>query len=85
MIVLLLFNQNLIWTVEQIHDKTQIQSKLLIQILLGLLKNKLLVSSDIIEDEHIKMNDSIRLATNFKRYDYSLFFKFQIEIVSFCI
>ncbi len=63
------------WTVERLQDETQIKSELLLQILLGLLKSKLLVCTDINEDEldedmkdtDIKTNHSIRLATDFKR------------------
>jgi cullin 1 len=62
------------WTVERLQDETQIKSELLLQVLLGLLKSKLLVCTDINEDEldedmkdtDIKTNHSIRLATDFK-------------------
>ncbi|CAF4223899.1 unnamed protein product, partial [Rotaria sp. Silwood2] len=74
MVVLLLFNKALNWTVERMQDETQIKSELLLQVLFGLLKSKLLVCTDINEDEldedlkdtDIKLNYSIRLATNFK-------------------
>jgi cullin 1 len=75
MVVLLLFNKVLTWTVERIQDETQIKSDLLLQVLLGLLKSKLIVCTDINEDDFdedlkendIKTNYSIRLATDFKR------------------
>jgi len=75
MVVLLLFNKSLTWTVERLQDETQIKLELLLQILLGLLKSKLLVCTDIHEDEldedlketDIKTNYSIRLSTDFKR------------------
>jgi cullin 1 len=75
MVVLLLFNKSLTWTVERLQDETQIKLELLLQILLGLLKSKLLVCTDINEDEldedlketDIKTNYSIRLSTDFKR------------------
>ncbi|CAF0830567.1 unnamed protein product [Adineta steineri] len=60
MLILLLFNQELIWTVEQIQDKTQIRSELLFEILLGLLKSKLLIS-----DDPLTLNSRIKLAQNF--------------------
>ncbi|CAF4268675.1 unnamed protein product [Adineta steineri] len=70
MVLLLLFNHELNLTVERIQDKTQIELKLLLEILLSLLKNKLLICTDIHEDElvasNIKINYSIRLATDFK-------------------
>ena len=75
MVVLLLFNKLLTWTVERLQDETQIKIELLSQILLGLLKSKLLICTDINEDEldddiketDIKMNYFIRLATDFRR------------------
>jgi len=75
MVVLLLFNKALTWTVERLQDETQIKLELLLQILLGLLKSKLLVCTDINEDDldedlketDIKTNYSIRLSTDFKR------------------
>ncbi|CAF0844139.1 unnamed protein product [Adineta steineri] len=74
MVVLLLFNKLLTWTVERLQDETQIKLELLLQILLGLLKSKLLICTDINEDEldedfkdtDIKTTYSIRLATDFK-------------------
>jgi hypothetical protein len=75
MVVLLLFNKVFTWTVERMQDETQIKSELLLQVLLGLLKSKLLLCTDIHEDDldeefkdsDIKTNYSIRLATDFKR------------------
>jgi cullin 1 len=70
MVVLLLFNKSLTWTVERLQDETQIKLELLLQILLGLLKSKLLVCTDTNEDlkeTDIKTNYSIRLSTDFKR------------------
>jgi DNA-binding IscR family transcriptional regulator len=70
MVVLLLFNQNLIWTIEQIHDKTQIQSELLVQILYNLVKNKILVRVETngdCEQVAIHMTERIKLAIDFKR------------------
>jgi cullin 1 len=70
MMILLLFNRQLSWTVEQIQDGTQIQWELLLQILWGLLKNKLLICADFNEyskEINIKRNSNIQLATDFKR------------------
>ncbi|CAF1161945.1 unnamed protein product [Adineta steineri] len=54
-------NENkLIWTIEQIQDKTHIQSELLSDILSGLLKSKLLIS-----DDPLTLNSRIKLAENF--------------------
>lgn len=79
MVVLLLFNKVDTWTVERIQDEIQINSELLLQILFGLLKSNVLVYIDINEDEinegfketDIKANYSIRLSTDFRRYNYS--------------
>jgi hypothetical protein len=75
MVILLLFNKSLKWTVERMQDETQIKSELLIQVLCGLLKSKLLICTEINEDEldedlketDIKLNYSVRIATDFKR------------------
>jgi hypothetical protein len=70
MVILLLFNKSLKWTVERMQDETQIESELLIQVLCGLLKNKILVCTDINEDFKeidIKMNHTIRLANDIMR------------------
>jgi cullin 1 len=67
MVVLLLFNKEVCWTVERIQDETQIKMELLLQVLSSLLKSELLVCRDIKEDEQIKMNYSIQLANDFKR------------------
>ncbi|CAF0927926.1 unnamed protein product [Adineta steineri] len=60
MLILLLFNQELIWTFEQIQDKTQIRSELLLAILSDLLKNKLLICGD-----PLTFSSRIKLAENF--------------------
>ncbi|CAF4179885.1 unnamed protein product, partial [Adineta steineri] len=62
MMILLLFNQELILTFEQIQDKTQICSELLFEILPSLLKSKLLISND-----PLTLNSRIKLAENFIR------------------
>lgn len=68
MIVLLLFNKALAWTVETIQDETQIKIDFLLHILSSLVKSKLLVCKEIKEDEaDMKMNYSIQLATDFHR------------------
>lgn len=74
MVVLLLFNRAVTWTVERLQDETEIKLELLLQILLGLLKSRLLACAEIHEDEldedvketHIKAHYSMRLATDFK-------------------
>jgi cullin 1 len=72
MAILGLFNKSLIWTVEQIQDETQIQNEILVQILCGLLKIKLLTCEDINMDGEIKESDiqsnyHIKLSENFKK------------------
>ncbi|CAF4616793.1 unnamed protein product [Rotaria sp. Silwood1] len=59
MIVLLLCREELNWTVEEIHDKTQIPSKLLLQIFSSLLISKIVFTNEINEDfqdSDIKLN-----------------------------
>ncbi|CAF3529309.1 unnamed protein product [Rotaria sp. Silwood1] len=58
-IVLLLCREELNWTVEEIQDKTQIPSKLLLQILSSLLISKIVYTNEINEDfqdSDIKLN-----------------------------
>ncbi|CAF1461820.1 unnamed protein product [Rotaria sordida] len=70
MIALLLFNEELNWTVEQIQNKIHIQTELLLQVLVSLLKSKILFSKEITEDfqdSNIKMNHKIELTKDFIR------------------
>ncbi len=70
MIVLLLFNEQLNWTVEQIQNNTQIQYDLLIQVLYSLLISKIIFVKEIgenFQENDIKMNHRILLAEDFTR------------------
>jgi cullin 1 len=72
MTVLLLFNKQTIWLVEQIQETTQISQEILLQILYNLLKIKLLTCEEINLDEEFNENDihsnyHIKLSENFKR------------------
>ena len=70
MIVLLLFNDELSWTVEEIQDKTQIPHGLLIQVISSLLMSKILFVKEIggnFQEHNIKMNDRIQLTKDIKR------------------
>ena len=70
MVILLLFNKSLNWTVERMQDETQMKSEYFLQILCGLLKSKLLICTEINEDfkeNDIQMKHSIQLANNFER------------------
>ncbi|CAF4448925.1 unnamed protein product, partial [Rotaria sp. Silwood2] len=74
MVVLLLFNKSSSWTVERMKDETQIEDALLLQVLCGLLKSKLITCAEINVDEFdkdfketdIKMNYNINIAEDFK-------------------
>jgi cullin 1 len=72
MAVLLLYNDSLEWTVEQIQDKTQIKIELLLSVLISLFQSKLLTCNELNEENvteiNIKMNSIIKLSSNFKRY-----------------
>ena len=61
MMVLLLFNEKSNWTVEQIQDRTQIESKLLTDIL------SILSDKNIISDNGFDSTSVIRLSDNFTR------------------
>ncbi|CAF4120607.1 unnamed protein product [Rotaria sordida] len=77
-VILLLCNKRSSWTVEQMQDETQINVNLFLQILYNLLKSKLIIRSEINNDElqkdlnenDIKMNYNIQIANNFKRLVY---------------
>lgn len=70
MVVLLLFNDKLIRTVEEIQNNTSIEDEYLIQVLGGLLKNKILISEEMNEDfqeNDIKKDTKIQLNEKFRR------------------
>ncbi|CAF0900731.1 unnamed protein product [Adineta steineri] len=71
MAVLLLFNKSLTWTVERLHDETQIKLDTLLQVISSLLKNKILICENINTDDDLKhtdihMNYTIQLSNDFK-------------------
>ncbi len=72
MIVLLLFNRSLQWTVEQISEETQMKTGLVVQILNSLIKSKLLSCTQM-NDEDLQENDlhikyTIQLATDYQKF-----------------
>ncbi len=75
MVILLLFNKSQNWTVERMQDDTQIKADLLLQVLCGLLKSKLIICPEINEEEleeelkesDVKMTYNIQIAEDFKR------------------
>jgi hypothetical protein len=71
MTVLLLFNKQTTWLVEQIQDATQIKNEVLFQVLCTLVKMKLLTCTEINVDElkesDIKPNYHINLVEDFKK------------------
>ncbi len=74
MVILLLFNRSLTWTVEQIANETQIKIDLLVQILNNLIKSNLLLCTQLNNDEDLKGNNLdmkyiIALATDYIRSD----------------
>ena len=94
MVVLLLFNKFPHWTVERMQDETQIKSDLFLQVLCGLLKNKLLncreiqdLDEDDLKESDIQMNYNIEVNHEFKRYDVCFYIEmnrsFQWKIIVF--
>jgi len=70
--VLLLFNKQTNWIVEQIQDETQIQNEILLQVLCTLLKTKLLICDEVnvnddLKESDIQSNYHIKLADEFKK------------------
>lgn len=70
MAVLLQYNGSDSWTVQQLHESTQIKLDFLVQVLQILLKAKLLQSDD--DENELHSNSSIALFTGYKKYAGSL-------------
>jgi hypothetical protein len=72
MVVLLLFNRSVQWTVEQIQSGTQVNIELLIQILNNLIKSKLLLCAQAkgegLKQDDFYLNYIVQLADDFERY-----------------
>lgn len=72
-IILVLFNEQTMWIVEQIHDQTQIPTNVLQQVLSTLLKIKLLTCEQIeqvnddLRESDIQMNFQMKLSNNFRK------------------
>lgn len=73
MAILLLFNEYNNITVEKMLDTTQIESVLFVQVLVTLLKSKVLICSDIdaenVKDSEIKKEYTIQVDEAFKRFE----------------
>lgn len=67
MMILLLFNNSLEWTIKQIHDQTEIKIDLLLQILNILLKSQILTCSQCMNQVDLDLNCTIRLSNHFTR------------------
>jgi cullin 1 len=66
MAVLLQYNASESWTVQQLHELTQIKVDFLVQVLQILLKAKLLQSDD--DENELHANSTIALFTGYKKY-----------------
>jgi cullin 1 len=67
MMILLLFNNSSELTIEKIHDQTEIKIDLLLQILNSLLKSKILLCTQFIDQINLDMNCTIKLSNDFIR------------------
>ena len=68
MAVLLQYNVSENWTVQQLHESTQIKLDFLVQVLQILLKAKLLQSDDDDDENELHSNSSVALFTGYKKY-----------------
>jgi hypothetical protein len=68
MTILLLFNESIEWTVEQIQNKTKLDLELLLESFHNLLEFNILIS-----DKEIDKNSTLRLSENFQKYVIILF------------
>jgi hypothetical protein len=72
MAILLLYNHSREWTVERMQDETQMKTELLLPVLGSLLESKLLTCKEFngkdVAEVDIKMNPTILLTNDFKRY-----------------
>lgn len=73
MAVLLQYNAGTVWTVQQLHDATQIKMDFLIQVVQILSKAKLL-TAPIEEDTELNAMSSVELFTGYKKYVISYLF-----------
>ena len=73
MTILLLFNEYNNITVEKMVDTTQIESQLFVQVLVPLLKSKILICSEIdaenVQESDIKREHTIQVDETFKRFE----------------
>ncbi|CAF1332483.1 unnamed protein product [Rotaria sp. Silwood1] len=73
MVILLLYNNSLEWTIEQIYKKTHIKTDILMEILYILIKSDLLTCLQIrkedLKEKNLQMGHMIRLNDNFTSFD----------------
>ena len=71
MVILLLFNQSLQWTIEEIVHQTNITTDVLIQIIYNLIQSNLLKHTQIdtndLKENNLQMKSIIELTTDYKR------------------
>lgn len=73
MVILLLFNRSLTWTVEQISQETEIKKEIIIQIMNTLIKSNLLsclsLNGEDLTENDLHINYPIELAIDYNKYD----------------
>ncbi|CAF2488773.1 unnamed protein product [Rotaria sp. Silwood2] len=72
MIILLLFNNALEWTLEKIQDETQIKIDLLLPLLNTLVESKILTSTQSLDPANLDMNCIIKLSNDFRSDKYRI-------------
>ncbi|CAF3426396.1 unnamed protein product [Rotaria sp. Silwood1] len=72
MVILLLFNNALEWTIEKIQDETQIKIELLLLVLNTLIESKILTCTQFLDRDNLDINCIIKLSNDFRSDKYRI-------------